>query len=125
MKIKLKFWVVLALLVSFSACYYDNKEDLYSNFPQETCDTTIVSFAADVLPLITQQCGSCHSASVQTAGLVLTNHTNIAEAMNNRPLLDRVNKTPGDAQLMPPGGKLTPCQIATLTAWKNQGLLNN
>lgn len=120
------FGCCLGLLLALNACYYDNKEDLYSNFPKEnTCDTLIVGFSQEVLPLITQQCTGCHNTSSAAAGLVLTNHATIAAALSNRPVLNRINRATGDGLLMPPSGKLTPCQIATITAWQNQGLLNN
>jgi hypothetical protein len=107
----------------FTSCYYDNAEDLYQNF-QTDCDTTVISFSEDVMPIINQNCISCHGTVAPSAGLMLTNHTQIADAVANRDLLGRVLLPPGNPSRMPPSG-MSDCNIDKIKAWVNANTPNN
>jgi uncharacterized membrane protein len=112
------FSLILLLVGLFwlQSCYYDNAEDYYSNFPTSGCDTTAVSFAAKVKPIIDANCATpgCHTASNPAAGVDLSTVTQV------QTWADRV-VIRTQAGTMPPSGRMNDCNINTIAAWVNQG----
>jgi len=90
----------------------------------EICDTLMVSFSEDILPVFNFHCKSCHSGAQPAGNLMLTNHEEIEAEIGNN-IIDRINRDNSDNLLMPPAGKLDDCVIEKIIAWKNQGSLNN
>ena len=116
---------LMALLFLAPQCYYDSEEELYSNFPENACDTAQVSFSAQVSPIIAQNCAvsGCHAGANATAGLNLTEFQTIQSIAQNGQLVGQVTGTGGD--LMPPTGSLPDCDIALIKSWVNQGAPDN
>lgn len=110
------------MALALQACYYDNEEDLYPGGGGD-CDTTAVSWQADVKPIIDSRCVSCHSGGFPAGGLALTNHAEVAGSIMRT--IDRITRQPGDALLMPQGAKMDDCRIDLIIAWANQGAPNN
>lgn len=117
---------LLIAIGSISSCYYDNREDLYQNL-DNPCDTENVSFASQVEPIMSVNCAtsSCHAGSSPSAGLNLEGHQNIADAVLNGRVINRINRTEGESGLMPPSGRLSDCQIDLIQAWASDGAPNN
>jgi uncharacterized membrane protein len=113
----------LLLVAGLQACYYDNEQDLYPAVPGNGCDTTAISYATTIQPIIQSRCTSCHSGGFPSGGLALTNHAEVAGSVNR--IIDRINRNEGDALLMPQGTKMDACRIDQIEAWANQGALNN
>ncbi len=106
---------VIALL--FSSCYYDNAEDLY---PSTGCDTTDVSYAASIAPVMQAQCASCHTGSSATGGIDLSTYATQSAAA------DRIYARMSDASSpMPPTGLLDACTVNKVKSWFDPGAPNN
>lgn len=121
------FWMGLPILLiafSMSGCYYDNVDELY---PNTNCDTTDVSYAQQIRPLLDQNCSfsGCHGGPSPAALLDLNEYSEVKKIADNGQFESRINREVSDAQLMPPAGKLGPCQIETIEAWIGQGALEN
>ncbi|NNC94999.1 MAG: hypothetical protein HKN92_05505 [Chitinophagales bacterium] len=107
--------------ITSQGCYYDNVEDL---FPGGVCDTTAVSFSADVQPIIDLKCATpgCHVAG-GSPGIIMTNYAGIKAKVDDGSFENRalVQKN------MPPSGSqdLTNCELDILTAWINAGAPDN
>ena len=116
---------VLAV-AGLSSCYYDNKEDLYQ-FVGSGCDTSVVTFQADVLPILQQNCAvaGCHSTTSMQSGLDLGAYADIQQIATDGRLMDRITRPVGDGLLMPPGNKLGGCDINKIQSWAARGALNN
>ena len=94
--------------------------------------TTTVSFANDILPILDSRCKNCHGGRETKEGLNLTTYAALMAGSENGLIL-----TPGDAdnsllaeqvitQEMPKRGpKLTPPQVQLIVDWINQGALDN
>ena len=65
-----KLLTFAAFLLLLQSCYYDSVEELYPN-PVE-CDTTNVSYATDVWPIIESNCVVCHSGAAPSGNIKLT-----------------------------------------------------
>ena len=91
-----------------------------------------VDFVRDVRPIFETHCYECHGEKKQKSGLRLDikseafkggdNHAPdiIAKNAKDSPLIHFIT-TDDEDELMPPKGKLSADEIATLTAWINEG----
>lgn len=114
----------LALMaVAFTGCYYDNEEELYQYYYQNNnCDTTAVTFADDIMPIIQGNCAvtGCHIAS-GTGNGIFENYQGVKDKVDNGSFFARVI----EQRDMPPNSVLSDCQINLLTAWLDAGAPNN
>ncbi|MBI1288929.1 MAG: hypothetical protein GC178_15280 [Flavobacteriales bacterium] len=117
------YGVFLISMVLLSSCYYDNEEQVYEYYNQNnTCDTSAVTFANDIMPMIQGNCvsGGCHMAG-GTGNGIFENYSEVKAKVDNGSMMQRVVV----AQDMPPGGGLTSCQISQMQAWILNGAPNN
>ena len=114
LKIALSSLFILALI---SGCYYDKEDKLYPN--ASYCDTTNVTFAGTIKPIITSRCATpgCHITGGQPPEL--TTYSLIVTS------LTRVKVRAIDLKTMPSAGPLSDCEIAKLQIWINAGNPNN
>jgi hypothetical protein len=119
-------YVTFVTILLFSAsCYYDSEEALYPSL-NSSCDTTNVTFSAKIVPILANNCLSCHSNSTA------------ASAGNNIRLQDYVDvkarttaiagsiKHSGTFSPMPKnGGKLNNCSIKLVDIWIRNGAPDN
>jgi uncharacterized membrane protein len=90
-----------------------------------TCDTTNVSYSLQVVPILQNNCYSCHSGSTPPTGIKLDTYTSLKVFASNGFLSAAVQHT-GTVTPMPYGlPQLPSCEVNTIVAWVNQGMLNN
>lgn len=98
------------------------KKDQVADFNSNVNCTDTVSFAATILPLVTDNCTSCHFSGNST-GYTLTNHTNIS---SNAALMLNSMRGEGGFQQMPQDLPPLPDSIIQkFECWIVQGKLNN
>jgi len=120
--------IILALLI-LAGCYYDNEEELYPN--QNTgCDTTNVTFAGTVLPVIDANCKTCHSGGFPQGNVRLEDYASISAAGKipegqYGSLYGSVNHSQGNSPMPKNGNKLPDCTIKQIKAWIDAGTPNN
>ena len=105
----------------FSQCTSENTEDKYG--PGSACDTAVVTFSQDIKTIIGQNCEGCHNGN--SGGLNLAGHENIQTSALAGSLMNRIERPASDPLSMPPNGPLSDCNQKKLTAWINQGALDN
>jgi hypothetical protein len=88
------------------------------------CDETQFTYAAIIQPLVNRNCVGCHKPGSLSGNLDLSTYTAVKVQVNNGKFLGSVTHTSGYSP-MPPGGKLSDCEIAQITNWINAGALNN
>jgi mono/diheme cytochrome c family protein len=128
-KMKKNILILLFIGVGFmSSCYYDKKDQIYPQVAAVACDTTNSTYKVVVAPIIQSNCGACHATSVANskgAGIVLDNYTSVKTYVNNKQLLNSILQN-GIVPAMPlNAAKLDACTINKISAWINQGALNN
>lgn len=124
--------IVLLIIAAFTetGCYYDSKEELGLI---QTCDTAVVSYSAQIQPILAAECDICHSA--EAADLVgggnnldgydnVWNYTEPGDAGNSL-FYQSVEWVPGASFMPKSGSKLSNCELALIRNWINQGALNN
>jgi hypothetical protein len=92
------------------------------------CDTTNFTYTNAIVPILSNNCYSCHSsasAATSGGGFILDNYNGVyAQAHNGKLLGDLQHATGFNA--MPLGGiKLSDCKITQVTKWIQAGALNN
>ncbi len=120
-------WVSLAIggIVFFgSSCSKESADKLTA---ATTCDTTNVSYARQILPILQDNCYSCHGQgnTAGSGGINLSTYAALKVYAENGYLVGNVSHAPGYVP-MPYGLPMLPaCEVNTITAWVNQGILNN
>ena len=115
-----------------SACSYTNSADTVT-----PCNLPLtVSYQANVLPILQQQCYRCHSADkykVLTSNTLnmedftsLKYYATPANGRNNVSyLVGNIRHDDGFVKMPYDGGKLSDCEIATIQAWVDAGAPSN
>ncbi|MBC6995378.1 hypothetical protein QWY85_00365 [Neolewinella lacunae] len=118
---------LLSLLFLFTACYYDNEEDLFQYVAQDpaSCEVTVVTYSADVGPLLTTYCTRCHRVGRTDGNVNLEGYSRVLPYVNNGALLGTAGRQPGFPAMPPSGGSIPACDLQKLTAWIEAGALNN
>lgn len=123
-----KILIIAVLSIAITGCYNDKADKLYPVAATVTCDTTTITYAHDILPIITAKCniaGGCHDAQgAATSNFDFTQYQPLNDVANNQ-LLGDIRWESGHNP-MPKGlPKLSDCEIDKITRWVNQGALNN
>lgn len=119
-----KVTLTVAIVFLVAGCYWDNVETLIPDLDQ--CDTLDVSFSADVIPILRNNCFSCHSNSNSpdfANGLSLEDYEDVS-AMSDR-IVGAIMHMDGFIPMPQGNEQLDSCQIKTIEAWASQGSLNN
>jgi len=128
---KIKMLIIGGLLALTAAgCYNDKADKLYPAAVNTTCDTTTVTFAADIEPIIMANCaisGGCHDAAgaATTSGFNFVGYTTdlTGQAYSGRLIADI---TGASGNPMPKNAaRLSDCDINKFIRWVNQGFQNN
>lgn len=119
---KRKIIISLAILAVFgitllNRCYYDNEQYLYSNV---SCDTTNVTYAGTIAPIMTKNCNACHSGSAASAGVNTETYAGLLKIANSGRLWGTTN-----GGTMPKAGKMDDCTLSKIKVWINAGAINN
>ena len=91
----------------------------------DDCDTTDVSYAQNIVPLLNQNCVICHSGTNPQAGLSLTNLAEVQGAVTYKNLIQRVRHETGYPVMPPSGVKISDCNIRQLELWIQDGMPDN
>ncbi len=91
----------------------------------EDCDTTTVTYANSIEPIMSSFCTGCHSGASPDGGIDLSNYDGVSSAANSGALFGSVNHETGYSP-MPYGGAWLPqCQIDKIRIWVDAGYPNN
>jgi cytochrome c553 len=124
MKYPIQTITLLLTLFVLSGCYYDKKENLYA--PQggtNNCDTSAVTFAGKIQPILTASCVGCHAAGNASGGYALDTHSGVIAAQGR--LLGAIKHSSGFSAMPQNAPKLGDCQISQIEKWITAGAPNN
>jgi hypothetical protein len=92
-----------------------------------TCDTVGMTYTANVVPILQENCYSCHGNgnTAGSGGILLEGYTNLKQYADNGQLVGNVTHAPGYVP-MPYGLPALPsCETNTIVDWVNNGAFNN
>jgi len=119
----LPFLALLLFLFTGIACYYDVEEELYPE--TNACDTTAVSYTADILPLIQSACYSCHNIPTSFGSVTLEPYTALKEYVDNGQLSCTINHANGCSPMPTNAPKMPDCEISLIEKWIADGAPEN
>ncbi len=122
------FFVAMLLMGGLEmGCYYDNEEDLYSgNGNLDSCNVNgSISYFDVLVPLLEQNCNiACHNATDRVGNVVLDDYDNLLFYVNDNNRFIKSIRHEG-IYPMPPGSKLSTCDIERFEKWIEEGALDN
>ena len=121
---KMMKWIVFVLVIagmmSFNGCYYDDEANLYPG----GCDTTNVTYSGTVAQIMSNNCNTCHNGSAEPFLIITDNHTDLKVIVDNGKFWGAVNHE--SAFPMPKDKpKLSDCDLSKIRIWIDGGALNN
>lgn len=122
-----KLLVILLFTGLIAGCYYDNEEALYPVLDQ-ACDTTAVTFAKSILPILQTNCYGCHGTSQAAAsgnGIDLETFSSLKQVVVSGRFYGAIIQDPNRSPMPKGGFKLDTCPITKIKLWIDKGALNN
>lgn len=126
-RIRFRLCVAAVFILSLAACKKENEEALIKKQGGNVCDTTNVTYSADVSSILQSNCYSCHSTS---SGIINVNvnfegYSNVKMQVDNNNLISAITHAPGYTPMPYNLPKLSDCNINIIRAWINGGAPNN
>ena len=124
MKKKFKYlFTAMAVLLTCSLTITSCTRDKVQPAPIDTTCADTISFANDILPIMNNNCNSCHNSSNPSGGFDLSTYAGVNQ--NPGKVLSSVRQD-GSASSMPQGGnKIADSLIQKINCWINQGAKDN
>lgn len=123
MKKKYLNFVSVGVISLFSmACTHESIDDLVE--PTNPEETDLITYTEHVRSIIQNNCVMCHAnPPVNGAPMSLTTYSDVKNAVQNRGLLDRIQRLEGEPGAMPLGGpRLPQSLIDVIVKWNTDGL---
>ena len=115
--------VLLIILLFLAGCYNDKESILY---PESACvPPTAPSYQADIVPILSQHCTSCHSGTFASGNVLLDSYAEVKKYTDNGQLMGTITWASGYSPMPKNGNKLPNCHVATLQTWIATGAPNN
>ncbi len=89
------------------------------------CDTTNMSFANNIRPILQSACIGCHQGNSPGGGINLSTYTGVLGSVGTGELMGSIRRQSGFSAMPKNGAALQACQINKIQAWINQGAPNN
>lgn len=118
----IKILSIVLMMGGLSSCYYDVEEELY---PTIECQTENMSYADDIIPIISTNCYACHASNVNFGNVTLDSHTDISVHVDNGRLMGSINHQSGFSPMPQNANKLLDCEIEKIESWIVDGAPDN
>jgi len=116
--------LLIGLLFS-SACKHDPTDVVEPDPEPLPCDTTGITYASRVLPILQVHCYSCHSGTSPQGGIDLTDWSQMTYLVNTGAFWGAINHEAG-YEPMPQGlPKLSACDLLVIQTWLNDTTLED
>jgi hypothetical protein len=115
----------VTILLCGASCYYDNEEALYPSV-NATCDTANVTFSGTIVPLLDNNCLSCHSNAMAASagnGIRLEDYANVLSRA--AVISGSINHSGTHSPMPKNSSKLKACLITQFDIWLRNGTPNN
>lgn len=114
-----------SILLVLSSCYYDNESLLYGSNAPCTDTGTVVSYTQKVVPLLRQNCYTCHTGSFPSGGIVMGTYTTDKAIAVNGKLYGSIIHATGYSPMPKGMAKMNSCQLQAIKKWIDAGTPNN
>jgi hypothetical protein len=125
MKTTLLHFSLIVSAIILTGCYYDSEEALYPQL-NNGCDTTNVTYAGSVVPILVGMCYSCHS-NVNAGGsgndIRLESYSDVKANLTR--VYGAITWESGYEKMPKDSNKLSDCYIRVFEIWIAQGAPNS
>ena len=116
------YFLLLCFVTLLVSCTYDKEDVLYGTIQ---CDTSAVSYTAEIVPIFNNNCNSCHNVTDRQGDINLSTYSDVLQVVNNGKVIGSINHEYGFSAMPQGAAKLSQCNIDMISAWIHQGALNN
>ena len=120
---------LLFLLITIACSYgcVNNKADTIKPINHVICDTTNLSYSADINPIIQENCAisGCHTNSTMAGSFTFETYTGFHQAVQHERLIGAIHHQSGFVPMPHNRPQLSDCDIAKITQWVSVGAPNN
>ena len=109
----LYIWALILFISALGSCSKASEDVL----TVQECDTGGIKYGADILPIITANCYSCHANGIVNGDVSLDGYANLKNQANNGNLVGVITHASGYPPMPDNGGKLSDCEINKIKAW--------
>jgi hypothetical protein len=122
----LQILLLIAVIFFASGCYYDNEVDVYP-FVNKPCDTTNVTYAQTIAPIMSANCNTCHNPASPNGNpaVITSTYEGLKVVADNGKLYNSVFWVDGKQNMPDGGSKLSDCDLQKIKIWLNAGAPNN
>jgi cytochrome c553 len=117
--------ISLGLVIFSMVILWACSKDKTTSQNNGVCTTTNMSFNADIQPIFNANCTTCHSGTNSSGSQNLSNYAGVVKAIDNGKLIGVITHASGFPAMPQGAAKLSDCTISKISAWINQGQLNN
>ena len=115
------FGLFLLVLFGLNSCYYDVEEELYPG----GCETINLSYSQDIVPILENNCLSCHNQASNFGNVTLEGYDNVLLFVTNGELLGSIKHESGFSPMPQNAAQLVECDIEKIETWIADGAPNN
>lgn len=115
-------FLTASLILTLISCAYNVEDELY---PPDACDTTAVSYNADISFIIMSRCYDCHDTQAVPSGIRLDGHENLKNQVDAGRLIGALRHLNGFSPMPKDRGFLPECEILKIEKWVLDGTPNN
>lgn len=120
------FSAVVLFCTVIIACSKENEQNLKDTLSTTpACDTANMKFTANVLPILSTNCYSCHGNGRAFGGVNLDTYANVKLVATDGSLLGSITHASNFSPMPKNAAQLAECDINKIRAWINRGALNN
>lgn len=121
MRKKAKFvgWFIVFLWIG---CTKSNEEELFAG---SVCATENVSYQAEIVPIMQNNCLVCHSTAAGLGNIRLQRYTDLIAYIPGGLLMGSIRHDPGFKPMPQNGNRINDCDIEKLEAWIESGFPEN
>jgi hypothetical protein len=114
--------VCLSLLIASSCTYRKADNEIV-----KACDTLNLSYSRDIVPILRDNCYSCHSGSFPSSSISLDTFNTLKYycVLPGNLFMRMIRQKDARPMPQPPFKKLDDCQINQIGAWINTGAPDN
>jgi len=113
---------IFHVLVVLPSCVSNNEEELY---PDQVCDTLMITYSGTIAPIIDQHCVRCHSAVAPSSGIPLEGYDHLKAVVDDEVLVGSIKHQDGFVPMPDEAPKLPDCDIHQIEIWVDNGAPNN
>ena len=115
--------IILTGFFILQSCSSDSEEDLYPSAGD--CDTSNVTYSGTIVPILNDNCISCHNSGFAQAGIVLDTYDDLKVYVDNGRFWGAINHENGYSPMPQNLPKLPLCELDKIRTWIDNGALND